>query len=344
MIKTVTVLVSAWLTVSFLTAQEIRPVRDSIGFCWNAGQMKRLVEYVSVIEHKPPTSHVFIAGVSPHDDFLYAGQVYLPLFQSIKPKEVIIFGVTHGTVRKEIGDPKGILILDEYKMWHGCGREVLISPLREFIKDNLDTQYFRINNKAQSLEHSIEAMVPWLQFYNPDVKIIPVMVTQMPYERMEEISEKLSNVFSEYIKKNQLIPGRDIFFLCSADANHYGRDFNNVPFGEDSAAHEKGIEQDKQIAARYLAGVITAENIQNFTETMKTLVWCGKYSIPFGLLTTEKTILKTFGKNMSGTVLRYSDSYSEGVLPLTQTGMGTTAPFSLKHWVGYLSMGFWIEE
>ena len=220
----------------------------------------------------------------------------------------------------------------------------MISPLREFIRDNLDTQYYRINNKAQGLEHSIEAMVPWLQFYNPHVKIIPVMVTQMPYERMDEISDKLSSIVSEYIKKNQLTPGRDIFFLCSSDANHYGRDFNNVPFGEDSTAHAKGIEQDKQIAASYLSGVMKEENIQNFTEAMKNMIWCGKFSIPFGIMTTEKTIQKAFGKKLSGTILRYSDSYSEGVLPLKQTGMGTTAPFSLKHWVGYLSMGYWIDE
>ena len=77
---------------------------------------------------------------------------------------------------------------------------------------------------------------------------------------------------------------------------------------------------------------------------MKNLVWCGKFSVPFGLLTAEKTISKTFGKKITGMVLRYSDSYSEGVIPLKQTGMGTTAPFSLKHWVGYLSMGYWIEE
>jgi AmmeMemoRadiSam system protein B len=201
-----------------------------------------------------------------------------------------------------------------------------------------------VDNKAQVLEHSIEAMVPWLQYFNPDVKIKPVMVTQMPFERMEEVSEKLSTILSEYIKENQLVPGRDIFFLCSSDANHYGRDFSNVPFGDDSAAHAKGIEQDRQIAEKYLSGVVEAEKIQHFTEVMKNLVWCGKFSVPFGLLTAEKTMRKAFGKKITGTILRYSDSYSEGVLPLRQTGMGTTAPFSLKHWVGYLAMGFSLEE
>jgi AmmeMemoRadiSam system protein B len=342
--KTLSVLFVTWFSMSFLVAQELRPVRDSIGYCWNAEQMKRLVDYLSSIEHEPRTQQVFVAGISPHDDFLYAGHVYFPLFRSVKPKEVVVFGVTHRTVRNEIGDPQGILILDEHKVWQGCGREVSISAMREFIKSNLDTQYYRVSNKAHNLEHSIEAMIPWLQYYNPNVKITPVMVTQMPFERMEEVSEKLSVIISDYIKKNRLIPGRDIFFLCSSDANHYGRDFDNVPFGEDDAAHAKGIEQDKQIADKYLSGVIEADRIQHFTEVMKNIVWCGKFSIPFGLLTIEKTMHKAFGKNVIGTILRYSDSYSEGVLPLKQTGMGTTAPFSLKHWVGYLSMGYWLEE
>jgi len=36
-----------------------------------------------------------------------------------------------------------------------------------------------------------------------------------------------------YIRANKLQLGRDIVFLISADANHYGRDFDNIPFGED---------------------------------------------------------------------------------------------------------------
>jgi AmmeMemoRadiSam system protein B len=344
MIKIFPVILTALFTVSYLAAQEIRPVRDSIGYCWNTTQMEHLVRYLSANANNSKSTAMPVAGISPHDDFLYAGPVYLPLFRLIKPKEVVIFGVTHSTVRKEIGDPHGILILDEHKRWQGCGREVAISPLNEVIKNNLDTQYYRINNKAQNLEHSIEAMIPWLQYFNPDVKITPIMVTIMPYERMEEVSEKLSEIFSEYIQKNRLIPGSDIFFLCSSDANHYGRDFNNIPFGEDDAAHTKGIEQDLKIAEDYLSGTVESKKIEKFTGVMKNLVWCGKFSVPFGLLTTQKTMHRAFGKNIAGTILRYSDSYSDGVLPLKQTGMGTTAPFSLKHWVGYLSMGFWIKK
>jgi hypothetical protein len=31
------------------------------------------------------------------------------------------------------------------------------------------------------------------------------------------------------------------------------------------------------------------------------------------------------------------------VLPVKGTSMGITAPYSLKHWVGFLSAGFYME-
>ena len=71
--------------------------------------------------------------------------------------------------------------------------------------------------------------------------------------------------------------------------------------------------------------------------------WCGKYSIPFGLLAVRKIIAMDSDKKMSGILLRYSDTYSEGALPLTKLGMGTTAPFSLRHWVSFCSIGYYLE-
>ncbi len=341
--KTLLITVLICFSISCLVAQEVRPVRDSIGYCWNAEQMKRLITYLETEEKGSVPQQSFIAGISPHDDFLYAASVYYPLFRSIKPKEVVIFGVTHATVRKEIGDPQNILLLDEYKAWTGCGRNIAISPLRNFLRSELDTQYYRVNNQAHKLEHSIEAMIPWLQYFNPDIRITPIMVTAMPFERMDEVSKNLSEILATYIKRNKLILGKDIFFLYSSDANHYGKDFNNVPFGDDSIAHAKGTKRDQQIADKYLAGTVQSEKIRNFTSEMKNLVWCGKFSVPFGLLTTKKTVQLLSGKTLTGIILRYSDSYTEGVLPLRQTGMDTTAPFSLKHWVGYLSAGYRME-
>ncbi|MBI5475151.1 MAG: AmmeMemoRadiSam system protein B [Ignavibacteriales bacterium] len=329
-------------SLNFLFSQSVRPIRDDVGYCWCENHLSKLMNYLKMTESQPVLDNM-IAGISPHDDYLYAARVYYPLFRSLKGKEVVIFGLTHGTVRREIGDPQNILLLEEFNRWTGPLREVNISPLREYIKQHLDTSMFKVNNKAHLLEHSIEGLIPFLQYFNLDVKITPIMVTAMPYERMEAVSENLSAIILEYIREQKLEIGKDIIFLMSSDANHYGTDFNNIPFGEDSTAHAKATLQDQRIANDYLSGTVESVKIQKLANELKSVVWCGKFSIPFGLLTTEKIIKAVSGKELTGKILRYSDTFTEGVLPLKGTQMGTTAPFSLKHWCGFLSAVFYIK-
>jgi hypothetical protein len=66
--------------------------------------------------------------------------------------------------------------------------------------------------------------------------------------------------------------------------------------------------------------------------------------VPFGLLTMEKIIRRLTGEQLEGRVLRYSDSYTESVLPLKATGMGTTAPASYEHWCGWLSAALYMAQ
>jgi MEMO1 family protein len=324
--------------------QQIRPVCDDVGYCWDSKQMHRLVDYLASSEKRPAILQGIVAAISPHDDYLYAGRIYYPLFRSIRAKEVVVFGVTHGTVRKEMGNPQNILIFDAYKVWEGVSGNVTISPLREFIENRLDTSFFMVSNKAQELEHSIEGLVPFIQHFNPHFRLTPIMVTAMPFERMDILSSALADIFVAYARKENLIPGKDIVFLMSSDANHYGKDFDNAPFGEDNAAHRKATDQDVEIATSFVAGPVKKDKILDLTRKLQNVVWCGRYSVPFGMLTSQKVVASLTGKHLNGEIVRYSDSYTGGVLPLRGTGMGTTAPFSLKHWVGYLSAAFYGEE
>jgi len=97
--KTVMTLFASGLMVAALAAQDTRPVRDDVGFCWNAASMQKLVEYLESQEKEHFSGERLVAAISPHDDYLYAGRVYYPLFKILRAKEVVIFGVTHGTVR-----------------------------------------------------------------------------------------------------------------------------------------------------------------------------------------------------------------------------------------------------
>ena len=349
-LSNLTILFFLFVTTPVVTAQvedlatgDIRPIRDNVGFCWDSIQMTRLIRYLGTIDRTlPPPAHI-VAAISPHDDYLYAGRVYYPLYRVLRAKEVVIFGVTHGDVRPQIGDPHNIVIFDNFRYWQGPFGNISTSPLREFIKSKMDTSYFIVSNKAQTLEHSVEALLPFLQYYNRDIRITSIMVTQMQFGRMDTISDQLSAIISDYVKQNHLLPGKDIAFLISSDADHYGRDFNNVPYGEDAKAHEEATANDRRIARKDIDGILSSGKVLDLTAEMRKTVWCGKYSVPFGLLMSEKIIMKLSAKRLEGRLLRYSDSYAEGVLPLKDTGMGTTAPASYKHWCGWLAAGFYLR-
>jgi MEMO1 family protein len=340
---------AALLACSALAAQETRPVRDDVGFCWDPASMRRLVDYLKARETDHFEPEGLVAAVAPHDDYLLAGRVDYPLFEILRAKEVVIFGVTHGTVRQEIGDPHNILILDGFKAWPGLTGPLAVSGLREVLKERLDKSVYQVSDKAHTIEHSIEAQVPWLQYFNPGVKITPIMVTGMPFEKMEEIAAQVAEVIAAEMKAKGLVAGKDIFFLISSDGNHYGQDFKNSPFGEGEAAWRTARALDQRLIREYLTGVMDDGKVEGLTKELwgrtyldyRNTYWCGKYSVPFGLLAVQKILALAENRKVSGTLFRYSDSYSEGALPLTKTGMGLTAPFSLRHWVSWCSIGYY---
>ncbi len=335
-----------------VSAQNIRPIRDTVGFCWRANEMDKVISFLSKASGKAKKFNAkgLVAAISPHDDYLYAGRVYYPLYPLIKAKEIVIFGVTHGTVRHAMNDPRNVLIFDSYDKWQGPYGAVNISPLRKILIKKLPRNYLIVSNKAQRIEHSIEALIPFLQHYNRHLVITPIMVTQMSFERMDEISNKISEIITEYIKQNNLKPGKDIFFLISNDANHYGKDFNNSPYGLDAAAHKKATANDRRILMNYINNKqITAQSLLDLTKEIwpnnnKPIpLWCGRYPIIFGLLTVNKIVKNITGGKIKGKLFKYSDTLTEGKLPIKGTHLGLTAPVSTKHWVGFFSAGFYLN-
>lgn len=329
--------------------QTVREIRDSIGFCWQSSEMDSFVSWLegNKISDKDFEAKNLIGAISPHDDYLYAGRVYFPVYKLIAAKEIIIFGVTHGTVRKEINDPQNILILDEFDFWRGPYGNIKTSELRNYIKAKLQSGFFITNNYAHSLEHSIEALIPFLQHYNRDIMITPIMVTKMSLERMDLITAALSEIIFSYLQEKKLNLGNDVFILISNDANHYGEDFMNYPYGLNESAHKIAIAEDKRIADNFNEiisdSLISHISKELWPETKFKQVyplWCGRYPIVAGLLTIKK-LSEKFGKQLKGKLFCYSDTFTERVLPFSKSVMGITAPFSLHHWVGFLSAGFY---
>ena len=284
----------------------------------------------------------FVGGICPHDDHLYASRVYVHLTERITAPHVILLGVFH---KARLWNLKDRLVFDNFNAWHGPWGDVAVDPIRSELIKALPEDSYVVDNTMHSREHSLEAIVPFLQRGFDDRSIVPILVPYMGWDRIEELSDALSGAVARIMEKNGWRLGRDLAIVISSDAVHYGPDFDHAVFGTDAAAYEKAVAREKHLAQSYLEGPLKAANLNAFLETLVDpedldyrLPWCGRFSIPFGLEVLRKVSLATEGAVPEGTLLRYGTSLSEPELPVSaearKSGLGYTAPSNFHHWVG----------
>lgn len=334
----------------------VRQLRDTVGFCYNREQIHAVVELAEKLEHEQLAllrarfrHQPWIAGICPHDDHLLAGRVYVHLFQNMKAKRYVIFGVAHKAAQWGVQDS---LIFDDFDYWRSAAGLIKISDLRQEIIDLLPKEIYVINNKWQSEEHSVEGILPFIQYYQPKAEIVSILVPYMNWSRIELISQYLSRALATIIRRHGWRLGKDIAFICSNDGDHYGdQDWggrNLAPFGADEAGHLKATQQDSSLIRDNLTGELTSDKLQHFCQRVwgendlreYKIRWCGRFAIPFGLNTVRKLTELLHRDPLHGYLLRYDTSYRLGKLPL-EIGIGTTAPFNIHHWVGYSAIGYY---
>ena len=340
---------------SIPTNAKIRALKDTVGFSFNKEQIQAVVQLSEKLEspalekNREQFKNVkWIAGICPHDDHLLAGRVYVHLFQNMNAKRYVIFGVAHKAANWGVQDS---LIFDSFDYWRAPYGPMKVSKLRQEIIELLPKTDFVVDNEWQSEEHSVEGIVPFIQYYRRDAEIVSILVPYMNWERIEKLSQDLSQALATIIQQHNWKLGEDIAFICSNDGDHYGdQDWggsNLAPFGADEAGYLKATQQDSSLIKINLTGELTAEKLQNFCQRVwgennlkeYQIRWCGRFAIPFGLNTVRILMAKMNHLQLSGYFLRYDNSYNLGKLPL-DIGIGTTAPNNIHHWVGYSVIGY----
>jgi hypothetical protein len=60
---------------------------------------------------------------------------------------------------------------------------------------------------------------------------------------------------------------------------------------------------------------------------------------------TVNNILEKLNKGkLNGKLFKYSDTFTEKVLPIKSTSMGLTAVFSYRHWCAWFTEGLYLSE
>jgi len=329
------------------TYEKVRQVVDTVGFAQYSWQMDSVMSRMNAFQLKSKNS--WRVAICPHDDYTYIGDLYPKLLSGVKAKTVILFGVAHKARNFNLENK---IIFDSYDAWQSPYGNVKVSEIRNLIISQIPDSLYLVHQEMQSVEHSLEALVPFLQYYDRNVEIIPVLVPYMSYDKLNQISEVFAKALKNIMNQKNLEWGKDISILISNDAVHYGDedwgDKNYAPFGTDSIGLAKARNHEMEIINNCLIDEINKEKIQKFFNyTVQETdykeykwTWCGRYSIPFGLLTAYNLDKKLNGGGLRGNFIGYSNSIDHPVLKVDDLQMGTTAPANNRHWVGYAAVGY----
>jgi len=333
----------------------VRNAVDSIGFAIHDWQMDSVIARITNLQADSLKEFYNIGKqpwkvcIVPHDDYSYVGYQYLNILSGIKAKTVIMFGVAHKA--RNFGLENKI-IFDRYDYWQGPYGKARVSGFRDKIMDKLDKSFYEVHDSMQMVEHSLEALIPFLQYFNPEIEIIPILVPYMSYDRMKEIAEPLANRISDLLEENDLKLGKDVAIVITTDAVHYGDESwggkNYAPYGTDEEGTSNAVNYEHEIIRNCFTGELSLNGIKRFTEyTVQKedykeykWTWCGRYSVPFGLMTSLSLTELIGAPHLQGRFIGYSNSIDHARIEVEDLGMGTTAPANNRHWVGYASIGY----
>jgi len=335
----------------------VRQPVDTIGFAHYSWQVDSLLNRIDRFQPSQlakannvfaDSNTVFRLAISPHDDYSYVGYLYPAVFRHVRSEVVIMFGVAHKAKRFNLKDK---IIFGSIKEWKSPGGFINISPLQEKIMKALPSRMYVVHDSMQIVEHSLEAFVPFIEYYKPNTEIIPIIVPYMRYERMEEISAKLAPAIKKVMSEAGLEWGSGYSIVLSSDAVHYGNEDwggkNYDRFGVDSTGYFDALAFEKQLMIESFEGTASDDRVKSFYHATVSdtdykeykWTWCGRYSIPLGMLTAIK-LAAADGSMLNGRAIGYSTSIANDTIPVHDIGMGQTAPAKLTHWVGYPAVGF----
>jgi MEMO1 family protein len=327
-------------------AKNVRHLVDTIGFAQYAWQMDSLMARLDRKGWEKEDGLPWKLVICPHDDYTYVGKLYPELLQNIKAKNLFLIGVAHKAARLGIEDS---LVFGSFKYWKAPWKNVPVSPANEELFNLLKGRFAIMSDTLQRVEHSLEAMIPFLQYFDRDITIIPILVPAMSPDRMEECGKALAEAIRQVTFKHKWEWGSDYAIVATTDAVHYGnQDWGGADmafFGCDSTGNRKALQHEDEIIKKCLVGNVMQENFRLFSAyTLKTenykeykWTWCGRYCVPVALYTS---FFLNDSKPLNGELVGYSTSITSDHIPVDDIRMGRTAIAADCHWVGYAALGY----
>lgn len=157
------------------------------------------------IDEQAPKEEV-IGLISPHAGYMYSGPVAGAVISRVKFKDTfVIMGPNH------TGMGQRFSIMTEGTWRTPLGDVEIDSELAARIL--VGSSHLKEDEAAHIQEHSIEVQIPFLQYFNRDVKIVPIVLAPADGATYKEIGHAIATAIKDLNK--------EVVIMASSDMTHY---------------------------------------------------------------------------------------------------------------------------
>jgi len=178
--------------------------------------------------------------LAPHAGYIYSGAVVGAVISKVQFKDTfIILGPNH------TGYGKPFSVMTEGRWKTPLGEVEIDSELASKLVSL--SEYLKEDIEAHEFEHSIEVQVPFLQYFRPKVKIVPIILSLGNGDIYKQIGRDIVQALSSF--------KREAVIFASSDMSHY------EPQGEAKKKDQLAIEAMINLDQDELLKRVEEENI-----------------------------------------------------------------------------------
>jgi hypothetical protein len=207
-------------------------------------QRNRLLQLVDTLapkpareEHEKERVHAVLV---PHAGYAFSGRVAAAVFSRIRiPSVAAILCFNH----RGHGAT--------FALWPGTAWETPLgsAPIEEALARRLRDEFPRLelDGRAHEGEHSGEVQVPFLQYFRPDIRILPVSLNAWTDERGVDALKEFGAALARAVASL----GTETLVVASSDLNHYERE--DTTYAKDEVAINAMLTLDPDVLRNAVA-------------------------------------------------------------------------------------------
>jgi len=168
-----------------------------------------------------------ISAMCPHAGYMYSGAVAGAVYSYLViPQKVVLIGPNH------TGMGASASIMTQGTWLTPLGEVEIDQALSSKILAN--SRHLEDDAQAHLAEHSLEVQLPFLQYFRPEVTIVPIVLMGHSYELAQDVGQAIAQAIKE----------EDVLIISSSDMSHY--EPQEIAAEKDKSAIEAILNLDPQ--------------------------------------------------------------------------------------------------